>query len=223
MFDLEQAISNWRKQMLAAGINKTALVDELESHLREETERLMKSGSAPGDAFGAAVDQIGNAILLKKEFRKISGVSIWLERLMISISLVFFTLIVFLCGATVVMCFTNIGDRVMAVASMICTIAVAYGWAYAVPFLPVFSSGLKRCVIGLGCLAGGFIASAFYCNIVLPHFAGDQNGHVPAAVFWAAFIIAVFACLGIGLCLGEKDREAMGIKKRGRKGTVTAN
>jgi hypothetical protein len=223
MFNLEQSIVEWRRQMLAAGINKPAPLEELEGHLREEIEQLSKSGLTPPDAFEAAVQQIGSAILLKKEFKKVGGISLWLERLMIGISLVFFALIVFLCGATVMMCFTSTGDRVMAVASMIGTITVAYGWAYAVPFLPVFSSGLKRYVIGLGCLAGGFIASAFYCNVVLPHFAGDQNGHPPAAVFWAAFIVAVFACLGIGLCLGEKDREAMGVKKRGLKDPVTAN
>ncbi len=223
MFNLEQSITEWRKQMLAGGIKSLVLLDELEGHLREEIERLTKSGSPPPVAFDAAVQQIGDAILLKKEFKKISGVSVWLERLMIGISLVFFALIVFLCGATVMMCFTSASDRIMAVASMICTIAVAYGWAYAVPFLPVFSSGLKRYVIGLGCLAGGFIAAAFYCNVILTRFAGAQNGHVPASTFWAAFIVAVFACLGIGLCLSEKDRDAMGIKKRGLKGPVTAN
>ncbi|HTR42361.1 MAG TPA: permease prefix domain 1-containing protein [Pseudomonadales bacterium] len=220
MFNPEQSIAEWRRQMLAAGIKSPVPLEELESHLREEFDRLTKSGLAAPDAFEAAVQQIGNAVLLKKEFKKANAISTWLERLMIGISLVFFALIVFLCGATVMMCFTSMVDRVVAVTSMICTVAVAYGWAYAVPFLPVFSSGFKRLAIGLGCLAGGFIASALYCDVILPRFADTQNGHPPASVFWAAFIIAVFSCAGIGLCLSEKDRQAMGMRNRKIKSHV---
>ena len=33
MFNLEQAISEWRLQMLAAGIKTTESLDELENHL----------------------------------------------------------------------------------------------------------------------------------------------------------------------------------------------
>ena len=39
MFDLEKAIANWRKQMLAAGIKMPAPLEELEIHLREEIEQ----------------------------------------------------------------------------------------------------------------------------------------------------------------------------------------
>lgn len=214
MFNLEQSITEWRRQMLAAGINKPALVDELEGHLREEIERLTKSGLTPADAFGTAVEQIGKAILLKKEFKKISGVSIWLEWLMIAIAAVFVGFIVFLGGAAVWMCDDmSVSDRVIAALAMACTVVVACCWRYAVPFLPAFSGGVKRSAIGLGCIACGFAIAIFYADVILPHFAPDRNGHAPAAVFWAAFIIAVFSCLGIGLSLSEKDREIMGMKK----------
>ena len=39
MFDLEQSIADWRRQMLAAGIKTPVPLEELESHLREEIER----------------------------------------------------------------------------------------------------------------------------------------------------------------------------------------
>ena len=45
MFDLEQAIAEWRKQMLAAGIKAPVPLDELESHLREEVEETGAFGS----------------------------------------------------------------------------------------------------------------------------------------------------------------------------------
>ena len=44
MFDLEQSIGKWRRQMLAAGIKTPVPLEELEIHLREEIERQIKSG-----------------------------------------------------------------------------------------------------------------------------------------------------------------------------------
>ena len=39
MFDLEQSISEWRRQMLAARIPTPVPLEELEIHLREEIRR----------------------------------------------------------------------------------------------------------------------------------------------------------------------------------------
>lgn len=213
MFNLEQSIAEWRQHMLAAGINKPALVDELESHLRDEIIRLTKSGLAPANAFAAGVEQIGNAILLEKEFKKISGPSILLERLMIAVAAIFLGFIVFLGGATVIMGFTSLGDRVMAAMAMTCTVAVAFSWRYAVPFLPVIAGEWRRRLAGFACVGAGWVIGPFWADEILPLFVRDKTNIVPAEVFWTAFIIAVFVSLGAGLCLGQKDREAMGIRK----------
>jgi len=73
MFNLEQSTVQWRQQMLDAGLKRPTLLDELESHLREETARQMKSGVAAQNAFEIAVAQIGQADALKQEFEKIAG------------------------------------------------------------------------------------------------------------------------------------------------------
>jgi hypothetical protein len=70
MFDLEKSIADRRKQMLAAGIKTPVPLEELEIHLREEIERLMKSGLNEQEAFEIAVQQIGKASLLEAEFEK---------------------------------------------------------------------------------------------------------------------------------------------------------
>jgi hypothetical protein len=70
MFDLEQAIADWRKQMLAAGIETPVPLEELEIHLREEIERQMKSGLNEQKAFEISVQQIGQPKMLKREFKK---------------------------------------------------------------------------------------------------------------------------------------------------------
>jgi hypothetical protein len=71
MFNLEQSITNWRKQMLAAGIKTPVPLEELEIHLREEIEQQMKSGLNEQEAFISAVKKIGQAVTLKTEFSKI--------------------------------------------------------------------------------------------------------------------------------------------------------
>lgn len=73
MFDLEQSIMDWRKQMLAAGINAPVPMEELEIHLREEIERQIKIGASEQQAFEIAVMQIGQTRPLKMEFKKIDA------------------------------------------------------------------------------------------------------------------------------------------------------
>jgi hypothetical protein len=78
MFDLEKSIADWRKQMLAAGIKSPVPLEELEIHLREEIEQQMKSGLDEAGAFNSAAQKIGQAGLLKTEFKKAGGFIGWL-------------------------------------------------------------------------------------------------------------------------------------------------
>lgn len=73
MFDLEQSILKWRRQMLAAGIKTPVPLEELESHLREETVRQTKSGLNEAEAFRTAVQKIGQGHILQNEFNKVEA------------------------------------------------------------------------------------------------------------------------------------------------------
>jgi hypothetical protein len=73
MFDLEQSIAEWRRQMLAAGIKSPVPLDELEIHLREEIEQQIKLGLSEQNAFNSTVQKIGQAGPLKIEFKKIDA------------------------------------------------------------------------------------------------------------------------------------------------------
>lgn len=70
MFDLDQAIAEWRRQMLAAGIKSPVPLEELESHLREDVEVGMRSGLTAQSAFETAERRMGQADGLKAEFKK---------------------------------------------------------------------------------------------------------------------------------------------------------
>jgi hypothetical protein len=72
MFDLEQSIADWRKQMLAAGIKAPVPLEELEIHLREDIEQQMELGANAADAFGIATQKIGKANALQNEFGKVA-------------------------------------------------------------------------------------------------------------------------------------------------------
>lgn len=72
MFNIEQAIAAWRRQMVAAGIKAPVPLEELESHLREEIEEQLRSGISEQLAFETAVERIGYANQLKSEFKKTS-------------------------------------------------------------------------------------------------------------------------------------------------------
>ena len=73
MFDHEQSIVEWRRQMQAAGIKTPVHLEELESHLREEIERQIRAGTNGRDAFEIAALQIGEAEGIKSEFGKIDA------------------------------------------------------------------------------------------------------------------------------------------------------
>ena len=75
MFNLEEKISEWRKQMLAAGIQTPVPLEELEIHLREEIELQIKSGTKEQHAFEIAVRQNGRAESIQCEFEKFNGKS----------------------------------------------------------------------------------------------------------------------------------------------------
>ena len=57
--------------MLAAGIKTPVPLEELEIHLREEIERQMKSGLCQQQAFEISSPLMGEAALIKDEFKKI--------------------------------------------------------------------------------------------------------------------------------------------------------
>src|SRR6185503_5566245 len=82
MFNLEGSISEWRGQMLSAGVKNPEIVDELESHLLEDWARRVQSGESEEQAFERAVQDVGKPSLLNHEFAKLGGKKwAWLRKL----------------------------------------------------------------------------------------------------------------------------------------------
>ncbi|MFI5382211.1 MAG: cytochrome c biogenesis protein CcsA [Tepidisphaerales bacterium] len=77
MFKLEEQIHLWRKTLVEVVGDQPEVVDELESHLREEVERLLQSGASPEQAWTIAVGRLGEPADLAQEFAKLRRPS-WL-------------------------------------------------------------------------------------------------------------------------------------------------
>jgi hypothetical protein len=71
MFDLEQHIREWRQAQAAALGGRAEAIDELESHLREEMNRLVQSGLAMEKAWDTALTRLGAPGQLAIEFGKL--------------------------------------------------------------------------------------------------------------------------------------------------------
>jgi hypothetical protein len=71
MPDLQEALANWRRQMVAGGIKSPEVLDELESHLRDDVEEQMREGASALQAFEIAVQRLGPAGALECEFEKV--------------------------------------------------------------------------------------------------------------------------------------------------------
>src|SRR4051812_15191961 len=77
MFNLESSITEWRRQMLAAGLKPGGRLDELENHLREEISALKSAGASEAMAFEQAVARLGSPRSVSTEFNKIRAGHIW--------------------------------------------------------------------------------------------------------------------------------------------------
>jgi len=82
MFDLEKAIKQWRKELRKNEALEDGYITELESHLRDEIDSLIRSRISKEDAFDKAVAEIGKTDDIGTEFfkthtRRLSGRPPW--------------------------------------------------------------------------------------------------------------------------------------------------
>jgi hypothetical protein len=77
MFDLESQIRAWRSELSSALGDRPDVIDELEGHLRDETDRRLRAGESPQQAFDAARALLGDAGGLTAEFAKLDRRRAW--------------------------------------------------------------------------------------------------------------------------------------------------
>ena len=124
MFNLDEKILGWRREMLAAGVKMPVPLEELESHLREDIERQMKVGLNPQDAFTSAVQKLGPAHTVQNEFMKVDKTHTALQWKLREIGLTLATILVPLLFGGIVLKRASVIDMTAA-EQLSCLVALA--------------------------------------------------------------------------------------------------
>jgi hypothetical protein len=206
MFNLDNEISAWRKQMLFAGIQSPVPLDELESHLRDEITRLVENGADPQAAFEAATQKIGGPTMIKEEFSKIQPSR---RKQFIPLLLPLFASVFALCVAlSLLLRLGNFAEMTLG-QSLSALAAIAFGlllsWSgwfgyRAFSFLPAKRA---RFMVGSGCCLLMLWWTTFFF-VVLPGCEFDM-AQLLVAILWGFIASAGFA---IGLSAGVERAAA---------------
>lgn len=200
MFNLEDAISNWRRQMTAAGVKSPEVISELESHLREDVEQQTCLGVTAEQAFANSVVRLGQAGTLKAEFAKSKTAPESLDRFRLAFCLFLVVAILWLSGFTFSMLGLTPAEWILASSAIASSLGVAAFWRHALRFLPIIQNKRKRYVIEVVLFASGFVSSSLFFGFILPYFERNLNGKIlPPICLWAVFPIAVFIALAAGI------------------------
>ena len=81
MFDLNEAIKQWRKDLELGETMAKPDLDELESHLRDQMEELRTTGLSHEEAFWVGTHRLGDAGAIQREYTKVNGSARWKNRL----------------------------------------------------------------------------------------------------------------------------------------------
>tara|TARA_R110000868_G_scaffold368227_2_gene631233 strand:+ start:3292 stop:5937 length:2646 start_codon:yes stop_codon:yes gene_type:complete len=82
MFNLEQAIKKWKRSLRKNGRYEDGDIEELESHLRDRIDALLEQGHYLQNAFGIAIEEIGDVDTIGTELYKTSTIKPYIDNLM---------------------------------------------------------------------------------------------------------------------------------------------
>ncbi|MGD0650007.1 MAG: permease prefix domain 1-containing protein [Verrucomicrobiia bacterium] len=208
MFNLDKAVADWRRQMAAGGIKTAEVLDELESHLRDDVEQQMRSGSNAQQAFEAAVQRIGQAGALQAEFARAGGTKE--ARRWILVGMVYSTVASVFSLAMLLGLFAwsgvSVAARLFGSAAVAITILSFFGWRYGHRFLPVIRNKRVRTAVEIACGLSGAVWMALFSTLVVAHFFDtcdrvDVRRVVQFAIvyLWAMTLMAILGGVAYGL------------------------
>jgi hypothetical protein len=202
MFDLEQAISAWRKRMLAAGIKTPVPLEELEGHLREDIARQMESGFNAQQAFAISTKCIGQGAELKNEFKK-AGEPI-ATRFIKLVGIACVSLALLFSLWTFLFLFSpeiSLTAKVFGLAAVATTLL---SWRFNHRFLPVIRHRLIRTAVGFACCVGCVVWIQLFIINFLPHTVlhpgtEEPRGALMAIFLWGWTVMAILGGMAYGL------------------------
>jgi hypothetical protein len=168
---LDVKFDEWRARMIAGGLKSPAVLDELESHLREEIERQTRSGADELKAFELAAQKIGGSDLLKAEFAKIRRCrEIPLGKLVggaCCVAAAAYSLV--LAPALITVHELGSAQRFLGLGAVFLTLLFLVSLRFSHKFLPVIRNRRARVAAVSACALAGFIWVFVFSNL-LPNF-----------------------------------------------------
>ena len=175
MRNREQLIADWRKTMMTAPNVGRETLDELENHLRENMDQLVRSGMTEPEAFQRAVSQLGGASTIASEFQKLDQ-STWLPVKVITGISVMSALAL----AILLIARFDAGRSSFLLASHVFMVTLGYTITFLVgalgicfvsqrcfsDFSPFRVRSLTRVTFTLGCVAAGLTAVGLILGMV---------------------------------------------------------
>ncbi len=80
LFDLNEALGEWRQRMANAPAFTPENLRELEAHLKDSMVKLQSAGLSVEESFQIATRRLGSIETLENEFGKVNVERVWLER-----------------------------------------------------------------------------------------------------------------------------------------------
>lgn len=220
MFNIEKAISGWRKEMLAAGVKNLNALNELQEHLLSDVDAQMRSGTEAETAFSQAVQRIGSPSEVCEEFAKFRSrpgaafESWYLVAAVLLIIVAFFgTSLVF---AKLRM---DLVQRIVGFLGLVVIVLIACTWRRALPYLPMVPEQRRGyAVIFLWLTTAALTAlAAFGVPNVVIRLAEEgligSNGLV-VALIWSGVPMAIAVCVFLAWNLSPQERARWGMRGR---------
>ena len=200
MFDPENAIAEWRRQMTAEGVGDADRLDELESHLRDEIAGNMRLGLDPARAFAISVERMGEASRLEAEFKVARDFedSRRLRRFHVLAGV--FAAVYSVTAAAYFLSSDkfDVRNRLLGLAAVAFGVGIVCGWRRICAHLPVVPAKRARVAIGLTIAILGNSAVAVFFNLGLPRLQFSEGGLV-VAVLWTVTLLSISGSIWHGL------------------------
>ena len=212
MFDLEQSIKEWRRQMLTAGVKTPVPLEELECHLREDVEQQAKAGLSEAEAFSGAVQKIGEAQAVKKEFEKVEETAKARRRKFVDVFVMgFATVFPFWVGDSVYFktggfSQATAGERNSALAAVSLFGLLFWAGRLGYRMLPAIRSKRTGDILFGSSVASVIIWWVVFLNLIVPRYDFTCGEFI--TVFLWGFLTP--AGLAFGLCWGREAARAPG-------------
>jgi hypothetical protein len=168
MRNLENKITEWRSRMAAGGIKAPAVLDELESHLREDIERQMRGGVDEAAAFETAVKRIGRSELLKPEFAKVGKIKEWPLGRVIGAGCCVFALLYSMILAPGLFTIHELSSaqRIQGISAVAFTLLSIISWRFSYKYLPIIRSRRARTVAVAAFALAGVAWLLIFANLL---------------------------------------------------------